>query len=232
MTFKSHGVICAALMLAACGAAQPRKNPGGPALAPGAGQPPSAAAIYRIDPSQSEVRLLVYRAGPMARLGHNHVIVNRAVSGWVSSPASVSGGAFSLRIPVDDFIVDDADARAAEGSDFAAVVGDSARSGTRHNMLGPALLDADRYPTVSLSSVAIVQTQAGLSATVAVEIAGHDSQLTIPFVLEMSADGVAASGTAVLRQSELGLTPISVMLGALQVQDELTVKFKIVASKS
>jgi hypothetical protein len=32
-----------------------------------------------------------------------------------------------------------------------------------------------------------------------------------------------------LRQSTLGLTPYSLMLGALQVQDALTVKFKIVA---
>jgi hypothetical protein len=29
----------------------------------------------------------------------------------------------------------------------------------------------------------------------------------------------------------MGLTPLSVMLGALQVQDELTVKFKLVAVK-
>jgi hypothetical protein len=33
-----------------------------------------------------------------------------------------------------------------------------------------------------------------------------------------------------LRQSDLGLTPFSVMLGALQVQDEMHIKFKIVAS--
>jgi hypothetical protein len=32
-----------------------------------------------------------------------------------------------------------------------------------------------------------------------------------------------------LRQTDLGLTPYSLMLGALQVQDAMTVKFKIVA---
>jgi hypothetical protein len=32
-----------------------------------------------------------------------------------------------------------------------------------------------------------------------------------------------------LRQSGVGLTPYSLMLGALQVQDTMTVKFKIVA---
>jgi hypothetical protein len=35
-----------------------------------------------------------------------------------------------------------------------------------------------------------------------------------------------------LRQSVLGLTPDSLMLGALQVQDAITIKFQIVASQS
>jgi hypothetical protein len=33
-----------------------------------------------------------------------------------------------------------------------------------------------------------------------------------------------------LRQSALGLKPFSIMLGALQVQDEFTVKFTLVAA--
>jgi hypothetical protein len=40
---------------------------------------------------------------------------------------------------------------------------------------------------------------------------------------------VSASGSVALRQTALGLVPFSVMLGALQVQDELTVKFRLVA---
>ena len=52
----------------------------------------------------------------------------------------------------------------------------------------------------------------------------------VPFVVEVSSDRISASGSVVLRQSDLGLTPISVMLGALQVQDEITVKFKFVAA--
>jgi len=35
-----------------------------------------------------------------------------------------------------------------------------------------------------------------------------------------------------LRQTALGLTPYSLMLGALQVQDAITIKFNIVASPS
>jgi len=43
-------------------------------------------------------------------------------------------------------------------------------------------------------------------------------------------DGVlTATGEFPLRQSELGLTPFSAMLGALQVQDEMRIRLRVVA---
>jgi hypothetical protein len=41
---------------------------------------------------------------------------------------------------------------------------------------------------------------------------------------------LSATGSLELRQSNLGLTPYSLMMGALQVQDAMTIKFKIVAT--
>ena len=229
MTFKTFALIGAAWLLTACGAPKPKAELPEPAPAPAPVQPPAGAAVHRIDPQQSEIRLLVYKAGPMARLGHDHVIVNRAVSGWVSAPGAPAAGAFSLQIPVDAFVVDDGQARAEEGADFAQEVGEEARAGTRRNMLGAALLDAEHFPAVTVSSLSIAQTSRALTAAVAITIAGHESRLTVPFVLERTAAGLVASGSTVLRQSDAGLTPFSVMLGALQVQDELTVKFRITA---
>ncbi|HEY3656806.1 MAG TPA: YceI family protein [Steroidobacteraceae bacterium] len=223
---------CAAVLLAACGAPKIR-TPGGGAAAP-VHAPPAGVAAYHIDSAQSELRLLVHRAGPMARLGHNHVMVNRAVGGWVDAADAASGASFSLRVPVAEFVVDEAEARAEGGADFSEEIQEDARSGTRHNMLSAALLDADRYPIITLTSIAVAQAQAPgqLAATLAVEVAGHESTLVVPFTLETSAGRVSAFGTVALRQSELGLTPFSVMLGALQVQDEFTVKFKLVALKN
>jgi hypothetical protein len=211
----------------ACSAPHQRQVPPPPAVAPPAGPPPPQAG-YRIDPAQSEIRLLVYRAGPLARLGHNHVIVNRALGGWVA-PRQLPDGSFSLDIPVAAFVVDERAARASEGPDFDTDVSEDARSGTFHNMLSPAVLDADRYPVVTVKGTVAAMPAGGAQATVTVVVAGHESRLTLPFVLEAPDGALAASGTAVLRQSALGLTPLSIMLGALQVQDELTVKFKIVA---
>jgi YceI-like protein len=188
--------------------------------------------MYRIDPALSELRLLVYRAGAMASLGHNHVIVNRNVAGWVSFAGDPAKASFALSVPASGFVVDDTAARREEGADFAEGTPEDAKAGTLHNMLGPAVLDADAHPAIELRSVSIHPSADGFEATVAVSVAGHESELIVPFALDVSDGRLHAGGSMRVRQSALGLTPFSVMLGALKVQDELTFKFRLVATAS
>ena len=236
--FKIGLSICTAILLAGCGAPQPRPAQNVPrelATSPAVGvlpTPPSGVPVYRIDGSHSEIRLLVYRAGPMAKFGHNHVMVNDAVSGWVAETGGVQGASLSLRVPVADFVVDDAEARAAEGADFSEEVGGEARDGTRHNMLSETCLDGDRYPSITLTSRSVTMVEGKPVATLVVNVAGHESTLVVPFMLTTSPDRLLGSGTFVLRQSDLGLVPFSILLGALQVQNDITVKFNLVAVKS
>ena len=222
MVFKNIAAACLCVGLAACGVPKTRQSP---AVSEGVqpARPPAGAAVYSIDSTQSELRLLVYRAGPMARFGHNHVILNHSVGGWVDAAARPESASFSLYVPVADFTVDDARARAEEGEDFSAEVPEEAKAGTRRNMLSGALLDAERFPVMTLTSGGIAQAPDGnLAATVTIGVAGHESTLVVPFTLESSAERIAAAGSVVLRQSELGLTPFSAMLGALQVQDAMS----------
>jgi hypothetical protein len=227
--FKIGITLCAAAMIAACGAPQPRapQSQSGEVAAPPTGSP-----VYRIDSSQSELRLLVYRAGPMAKFGHNHVMVNDAVSGWVAATDGVPGASLSLSIPVAAFVVDQPAARAAEGTDFSEEVADEAREGTRHNMLSEGCLDGERHPSITLTSRTLKMVDGRPVATLGVNVAGHESTLEVPFTLETSPGRLSVTGSFVLRQSDLGLVPFSILLGALQVQNEITVKFNLVAVKS
>ena len=161
-------------------------------------------------------------------------MVNRALSGAVDVADAPGGSAFWLDAPAADFAVDDARARAEEGPDFAADVPEEAKSGTLHNMLGTAVLDAAEFPAITVKSVArLGRTDAAAPgdfiATVTVGIAGHESSIDVPFTLQNDPRRLSATGSMELRQSDLGLTPYSLMLGALQVQDALTIKFKIIA---
>jgi polyisoprenoid-binding protein YceI len=223
---KTSIIIAAALLAAACGAPKPRHTEPQPAA------PVSSlrGAEWRIDPAQSELRLLVYRAGVMASLGHNHVIVNHSLSGSVRYAGDPAAASFELEVPAGGFVVDDADARKQEGADFAEETPEDAKQGTLHNMLGSAVLDADAHPAITVRSLSVKSAGAALEATVAVSVAGHDSTLTVPFTLDESGGRLHAHGAMAVRQSALGLSPFSIFLGALRVQDELTFKFDLVAA--
>jgi YceI-like domain len=229
--FKRFAVTAIALLLAGCAAYQGR-HAGQPA--PEESPWPAALRVpgktYRIDATQSELRILVYRAGPLARLGHNHVVVNRALQGAAKVAAASSG--FWLNAPAKGFTVDDGQARREEGADFAADVPDDAKSGTMEHMLSAAILDAGEFPEISVTGVAGPPVAGPMVVAVTVRVAGHESTMTVPFTLDIGSGRLSASGSLELRQSTLGLTPYSLMLGALQVQDALTVKFKIVAVDS
>jgi hypothetical protein len=215
-----------ASLLVACGA-PPKRPPAHP--------PPAAASAlpaglgYRIDSAHSELRVLVYRAGVMAALGHDHVIVNRALEGWVRRGAAPQDSAFFLSIPAAAFTVDEAAARAEEGADFSAQIGDDARAGTLHNMLSPAVLDAESHPSISVQSISIEPASSPQQATVRITVAGHESSLVVPFSCEISAGKLHARAAFPLRQTRLGLAPFSALFGALRVEDELRVKLDLVA---
>jgi YceI-like domain len=233
--FKIVGIGVLALSLAACGALKGRHAaPPSPGPAPSL-ELPLPGQAYEIDENRSELRILVYRAGPLARFGHNHVMVNRRVHGAVNL-VQEGASAFWLRVPVAEFIVDELQARREEGPDFAADVPDDARSGTLHNMLSAAVLDAAEYPDISINGSAAAGAPdsgaAPLVATLTIGVAGHESTIEVPFVLESDSGRLSASGSFELRQSALGLTPYSLMLGALQVQDAMTVKFRLVATSN
>jgi YceI-like domain len=233
---KPFHAAAAALLLAACGAP--------PARPPVAHPPPAAPRVhaYRIDSSHSELRVLVYRAGVMAALGHDHVIINRALEGWVSPSGSLTGGAFFLSIPASGFVVDDAAARAQEGADFSEEIGDEAKAGTLHNMLSPAVLDAQSHTSITVQSVSIDRAAGGAQvassaepisagqATVRISVAGHDSSLVVPFTVERTADRLHAQAVFTVRQTALGLTPFTALLGALRVEDQLSVKLDLLAN--
>jgi hypothetical protein len=227
--FKRIGIALVVLGLGACGA--PRQRPPAP---PTPNQPaPSLLALpapgtYQIDSSMSELRVLVYRAGALAPLGHNHVLVNRAVSGSVQIAAILSASSFSISMPVKSFIVDESQARSEEGSDFPDRVPEDAKAGTFSNLQSAMVLNAVQFPVITVKSMAITSTQGALSAAMTINVAGHESMVHAPFTLLSDAHRMTAAGSLELKQTDIGLVPYSLMLGALQVQDAMRLKFKFV----
>jgi hypothetical protein len=229
--FKRIVTAVLVLALAACAAPHPRRV--APEVPSQSGAPLTALpppGEYKIDSENSELRLLVYRAGPLARLGHNHVMVNRAVKGSAQIADTISASSFSLSMPASAFAVDDAQARAEEGEDFPGDIPDDAKAGTRRNMLSAAVLNAAEFADVTVKSVSLTGNLQAMTAELEIGAAGHRSELSTPLWLQGDAHRLIATGSMELRQTSLGLVPYSLMGGALQVEDAMQLKFKITLS--
>lgn len=229
---RSAAVALVGILLFLAGCPRPRVVEA-PAPAPPTKVPApqlEGATIYTIDPDASQVHVLVYRGGPMARLGHNHVMTVKALSGrvWVH-PQQLSRSGFQLEFPVNDVVVDDREARLAAGNDFPPDIPDKDKAGTRTNMLRAEVLDGAQYPKIELASTRIAGRLPQPEITAAITLKGARREIPVPATVTVDAHRVHAKGEFTLRQTEFGITPFSVALGAVQVQDELRVRFDLSA---
>lgn len=206
------------------------------AVSPPAGSPqaPHAGRPFDVTSRESLLTILAFRGGTLAKVGHNHVIASRDLTGAFYVPDDISQATFELHVPVAQLTIDEPELRAKEGPDFPTDVPDSAKEGTRRNMLSEALLNGAQYPEITLVSQHIETTAPGsqLRADVQVSVRGQTHTISVPVVYSLVNGELTASGELPIKQSDLGLTPFSALLGALAVQDELRVRFRFVAHEA
>jgi polyisoprenoid-binding protein YceI len=232
-------VIALGVFLADCAVrpAPPATAPtAAPPTAPGAAFPetpaPHVGTPYDVIPQDSLLTILVYRGGTLASAGHNHVIASHDLGGTIYVAADPLQSSFELHVPVGSLTVDEAALRTQQTSpDFPPDVSEGAKQGTRHNMLGPALLDAEHSPEIVLRALRMEKTAEANSVLARVQCTVREQArtLAVPVRYERRGAELTVSGEMPLRQSDLGLTPFSALLGALQVQDEMRIRFRIVA---
>lgn len=221
--------LLAALALLAAGCAQVPPAP--PPEAKPAGAPDLDAAyyrgaaergakVYRIEPGDSLVVVRVYRAGSLARLGHDHVVSSREPRGFVDA----DNGRCDLYFAVERLVVDDRAQRAAAG--LGDTPSESDIAGTRSNML-EKVLEAERFPFVVLRvrSVGEGALQAELS------LHGVTRPLRVPAKIDPGPERLEVRGDFALNQSDFGIAPFSVLGGALAVQDRVDLSFEIHATR-
>ncbi len=108
------------LAIAACAPRRAETPAPGPATTAPRAAIPSGAREYEVDPDASVVTMLVRRGGKLSGFGHVHVVTSANETGrvWFGATPDLSG--FEVRLPVNEFVVDDPAARAAAGAEFAA----------------------------------------------------------------------------------------------------------------
>ena len=192
---------------------------------------PPGASLYRVVGGASTLRFYLHADGPLARLGHNHVISAHGVEGEVWLEPQPQKSTCQLRLPVAAFVVDDPGERAEAGGEYVEPLKAADRDGTYTHMIGDRQLDAARFQNIWLRCLRLTPTALGLSLELAVTLRGRETQLTVPLQWEQKDDLLRASGEFSFKQSDLGLEPYSLMMGALRVADEVQARFELVARR-
>jgi polyisoprenoid-binding protein YceI len=102
------------------------------------------------------------------------------------------------------------------------------RQEARTRMLGPEVLEAERFPDIRFRSVAIQTGDADRwSVRGELEVHGQTRPVTVTVVRAQN----HYKGSTSLKQSDFGITPISIVGGTVKVKDEMTIDFDIVATE-
>jgi polyisoprenoid-binding protein YceI len=193
----------------------------------------STAERYVVDPAQSDVHWLVYSAGAMARLGHNHTVAVGDLSGNVMvNRDDMAKSQFELQFSAANLVVDDPALRGTLGEAFKSVPSADDIAGTRNNMLSERVLQADKHPQIRLVGTGPAMAGGVQELAVKVEILGRTVDLKVPTAVTIEGEELHAKGQFELNHADLGMQPFSVMMGALQVGEKLSFSYDVTARRA
>src|ERR1700758_3579112 len=167
-----------------------------------------AASSTAIDTERSLMTIRVFKAGLFSTFGHEHQIT-----------APIRQGSFSENNPSVELVVN---ARQLQVMDRD--VSEKDRAEIQSTMLGPKVLDSERFPEIHFRSPQYDQQGPGKWIV--------HGELTIrgqtrPVKLEVEGQGRRYRGSAELRQKDFGITPVTAAGGTVKVKNEVRVEFEI-----
>src|ERR1700682_1348794 len=170
------------------------------------------AGLHSIDVKHSWIKVRVFKEGVFAFASDNHEV-----------DVPIASGSFDQRTNSVQLSVDAAKMRVLDPT--------SRRDKVQANMLGPQVLDAAKYPTISYRSTAIKDAGSvkGSSATlwdVIGDLTLHGQTHPIPLSVERF-DATHFTGSAVIKQSAFGIAPLRVAGGTVRVKDDVHLIFDV-----
>jgi polyisoprenoid-binding protein YceI len=160
---------------------------------------PDGQTVRSIDVQHSTMTVYVYKQGLFSFLADNHVI-----------DAPIARGTYDSARRSVSIVVEAAAIRVVD---------------PQSNMSGPQVLDVAKYPSIVFESTQIAGDDKGRwSISGNLQLHGQ----THPVTFDAQSDGAGHfTGTATVRQSAFGITPIKIAGGAVSVKDDVRIDFSI-----
>ena len=182
----------------------------------GAAAPPPR---WRIDVARSWLSVRANRAGLLSPVLHDH-----------DFRPSVWSGTIGLDPPKVEV-----DVATASLEDHEAGLSAEDRRKVREQLLGPTILDAQRFGQIVFKGDRVEDVRRGdhaLEATLlgTLTLHGRERPVRVPVSATWTPDRLLASGRFSFRQSDFGIRPFSSHLGTVAVRDEVTIELRFVAA--
>ncbi len=152
---------------------------------------------------------------------------------WFDGTSNVKSFSCSAK-KIDLNVVSDADASPAKTVKSASLSIPVAQLDCKNGTMNGHMLDAlkaDKNPTITwkLSSYSVVGTDVVMSGSLT--IAGREKPIELHGIGVASNGTITLKGTKVLRMTEFGVKPPSLMFGTMKVADPITVSYDLVLNQ-
>ena len=190
----------------------------------------SQEASYIFDPQASYIHIYTGAEGWLRSLSHEHQIAARGFEGEIFWSGLESKAVFTLN--PNDFLVDDDYERSISiDPDFRDSVAGFIQSGTRSNMLGSSVLEADIYKEIiiEITPVSFDSNSAVVDIGLTFKRKLFNTRQTIQ--LYADEDKLSVEADFELDHADLGLKPFSIPGGLSRVAESLRFHVVIEASR-
>jgi polyisoprenoid-binding protein YceI len=177
----------------------------------GASPPAPGAAPFEIDSTRSRAVIQVGKSGPFSFVaGHAHEVVGSTLTGVIG---------FDRDAPAQSTVRLEIDARTLKVTAKGEPPEDVPK--VQEVMQSAKVLDVARFPSIRFES-----TNVTVAGRVTLRDVTH--AVTAPVRVVVEKEALTADGTFSIKQSDYGITPISVA-GAVAVKDVLAISFTVLA---
>jgi polyisoprenoid-binding protein YceI len=168
----------------------------------------AAGQVSSIDPTQSKLLIHVSKSGVFSSFADNHEVEARIAEGSLDAKTG------RLKLSVDSRKMRVLDPELPSDK----------RQQVQERMLGPEVLDSDRFPTIVFDSSHV---QEGEGGTLRVDGMLSLHGITKPISIVVHGANGRYTGRFALKQRDFGITPVSIAGGTVKVKDELAIEFDI-----
>jgi hypothetical protein len=174
--------------------------------------PTPASAEHRpLDTRQSTITVHVFKSGLFRAFADNHVIQAPIQEGFLDDGAS----------PKVEILVDSPRMHVLD-----AGLSPQDREQMQTRMLGPEILDVTRFPQIWFRSTTVQRVEPD-GWLVRGELTLHGQTHVV--AVKAAVEGGRYKGSASVKQTDFGISPISIAGGTVRVKDEMTIDFDMVA---